>query len=64
MTRPTKKTIETVLNHLQSLDLNVYGPNFVDNVDYPSYMDYTLDDILARRKAIEKGLLEEADNNG
>lgn len=59
MRRPTRKTIETVLAHLQSLDLSVYGPNMdVDTgEELEALMDYTADDIIKRRKHIEKDTL-------
>lgn len=59
--RYTKKTIAGVLEHLKELDLAVYGPAMQDNIQYPSLMDYNAEDIVNRRKHIEKDTLEISD---
>lgn len=59
MTRPTRKTIQQVLEHLQQLGLSVYGPGMDTNTgeEIGALMDYEVDDIIKRRKHIEKGAL-------
>ena len=49
----TKKSLEGFMQHLAELGLSVYGPCMKDEVEYPSLMDYNVDDIINRRKCIQ-----------
>lgn len=56
--RYTKKTIEGILKHFEELGLSVYGPYMHDNKERCGCMDYDANDIVNRRKLIEKNTLE------
>lgn len=45
------------MQHLAELGLSVYGPCMKDEVEYPSLMDYNVDDIINRRKCIQNDSL-------
>lgn len=53
----TKKAIEGFMQHLSELGLSVYGPCMKEEIEYPSLMDYNVDDIINRRKCIQDGSL-------
>ena len=58
--KPQAATLIAVIQHLQELGLSVYGPT-IDKYgcQYNSLMDYTSDEVLARRKHIESDTLHE-----
>lgn len=58
----TKKALEGFMQHLSELGLSVYGPCMKDEVEYPSFMDYDVDDIINRRKCIQDGSLFHVDD--
>lgn len=58
MSRPQARTIRKVVEHLEELGLSVYGPNMDrDGCEYPSLMDYSVEDILCRRRHIDRDSL-------
>ena len=61
MKRYQKKTVKEFLAYLESMGLGVYGPHMVGDTDYPGCMDYSAEEIVKRRKLIDKDeLYEEA----
>ncbi len=61
-TKYTKKSIEGFMQHLSELGLSVYGPCMRNQIEYPSLMDYNVDDIINRRKCIQDGSLCSVDD--
>lgn len=53
----SEKTVQKFLDYLNKIGLSVYGNHMVNGVDYGGCMDYESDQIILRRKLIEKGKL-------
>ncbi len=58
MKRYQKKTVEQFMAYLEDIGLSVYGPNMtLEGEELDALMDYDAEDIVARRKHIDKDTL-------
>jgi hypothetical protein len=62
--RPTRKQIERVVNWLESIQVSLYGGNMDTETgqEYPSCMDYDVDDCIKRHDHIKKDTLWRDEN--
>lgn len=58
MKRYQKKTVEQFTAYLNDIGLSVYGPSMtLEGEELPALMDYSAEEIVARRKHIDNDTL-------
>lgn len=53
----SEKTVQKFVDYLNEIGLSVYGNHMINGVDCGGCMDYESDQIILRRKLVEKGKL-------